>query len=165
MISGIQKRRPAAHELGSEISASQLLEEQIYGTPDAIKSLNAVSGINFNLPSVDIQIQGGTEGEHEFRLDGVPIYNPANMGRLQGAFSPYAINKIEVQKAGFSASKGSQLSGIINIEQDLHAAREHSFLLQADQMNINGRFDHTFGSKDEPSIKIMLASRVNIGPL
>ena len=119
VVSGIQKRLAASHVFSQEVDQQQLNSSSAFGAADAIKGLNAVSGISFSLPLADFNIQGGNAGDHQLRLDGVPIYNPVSMGRLLGAFSPYAIKNITIKKAGFEAPAGSQLSGIIDVKQDI----------------------------------------------
>src|SRR5699024_1068432 len=86
--------------LYSGLSSAQVQEAQITGTADAVKSLDAISGISFSLPLADFNIQGGASGDHQLRLDGVPIYNPVSMGRMLGAFSPWAIDKIHSNEEG-----------------------------------------------------------------
>lgn len=158
VISGIQKRLPDFNAFEEKITASEV--RTISG--DAIKSLNAVSGIDFSLPLADFNIQGGNTGEHQLRLDGVPIYNPASMGRLLGAFSPYAIKNIRISKAGFEAPVGSQLSGIIDVKQDAGTTGDNNLLMQINPLNVNARFDHAFEIENGPEINFMVASRGNI---
>ena len=162
VIDGIQKRIPAAQSLYSGLSSSQIRSPQSQGSADAIKSMDAITGINFSLPMASFNIQGGGNGDHQLQLDGVPIYNPVSMGHMLGAFSPWAIQKIKVNKAGFGSAVGSQLSGVINMVQDVGNTDNHRFMLQANPLNINGRFDQQFELDDGPSIKLMLAARTNI---
>ncbi|MCW9707346.1 TonB-dependent receptor [Fodinibius salsisoli] len=165
VVKGIQKRIPASRSFTSELSATQISRRQSLGAADALKSMDAISGIDFSLPLADFSIQGGGSGDHQLRLDGVPIYNPVSMGRMIGAFSPWSIKKIEINKAGFSAPVGSQLAGIVNIVQDVSHAPGSQFLLQANSTDINGRFDHHLDFDDGPSINLMLAARTNIWQL
>lgn len=159
IVSDIQKRLPAA---GAFIPEIKKPSKSMLGTVDAIKSMNTVMGINFDLGLADYNIQGGNTSENELRLDGVPIYNPVSMGRLIGAFSPYALGNIEIYKAGFGSSVGSQLSGIINIKHDFSHQQKRSVLLQADPLSINGRLDHQITIEQGPEISLMLAARTNI---
>jgi hypothetical protein len=160
-IEGIQKRRPAAAALSSVLSSSQIKDLQTSATGSAVKSLNAISGINFNLPMADFTIQGGDDGSQQLRLNGVPVYNPVSMGYLLGAFSPWAIRKIIVHKAGFGASVGSQLSGVVNMIQDVGDSTENPILIEANPLNLNSRFTHQLHFKNGPSVKLMVAARAN----
>lgn len=159
IVSDIQKRLPASDAFIPEIEKPS---KSTLGTVDAIKSMNTVMGITFDLGLADYNIQGGNTAENELRLDGVPIYNPVSMGRLIGAFSPYALGNIEIYKAGFGSSVGSQLSGIINIEHDFIHQQKQSLLIQADPLSINGRLDHQITLEQGPTISLMLAARANI---
>jgi hypothetical protein len=165
VVEGIQKNLPASRAFTSQLTPAQVTRQQSLGTSDAVKSMDAISGIDFSLPLADFNIQGGSGGDHQLRLDGVPIYNPVSMGRMMGAFSPWSVKKIEIDKAGFGAPVGSQLSGIVNIVQDVGPASDSNFLVQANSMDINGRFDHHFDLDGGPSINLMLAARSNIWDL
>jgi hypothetical protein len=84
------------------------------------------------------------------------------MGYLLGAFIPWAIQKIVIHKAGFGASVGSQLSGIVNMVQDVGDSTEAPLLIEANPLNLNGRFTQQFNPEDGPSVNLMLAARSNI---
>ena len=160
-VEGIQQRRPASRSFTDALHPSQITRQQDMGTADAVKSLNSVSGINFDLPLAEFNIQGGQTGSQQLRLDGVPIYDPVSMGQLIGAFSPWAIKKIVVHKAGFSAAVGSQLSGVVNMVQDVGDSTEAPFLFQANPLNLNGRVTQQFHAKDGPDVNLMVAARMN----
>jgi hypothetical protein len=72
----------------------------------------------------DLHIQGGEAGEHQYRLDGVPVFDPLTVARLFGAFPPLAIRQLTVQKAGFGVAHGSYTAGVIDLEHALGAGRE-----------------------------------------
>jgi hypothetical protein len=161
-VEGIQKRRPASRALSDILHSSQITSPQIMGSSDAIKSMDAVTGIHFNLPLANFSIQGGGAGGQQLRLEGVPVYNPVSMGALLGAFNPWAIKKITVNKAGFPAPVGSQLSGVVNMTQDAGDSTETPFLLQVNPLNINARFTQQFEQKSGSSVNLMIAGRANI---
>lgn len=162
VISGIQRRLPYYNAGREEVTNLTESLSSYSGSPDAIKSVNSVMGVNFSIPLADFNVQGGAEGEHRVLLDGTPVYNPVSFGRLTGAFSPYALNKITVHKAGYRASIGSQLSGIISIDQDLPAKSENNTMIQADPLSINGRINLSTTIGNDTEIKTMLAGRSNI---
>ncbi|NGP86892.1 carboxypeptidase-like regulatory domain-containing protein [Fodinibius halophilus] len=159
VVSDTRKRLPSTQYL---TNSSEQPTHQLLGTVDAVRSLNSVMGINFNLGMADYNIQGGHMGGSQLRLDGAPIYDPVSMGRLIGAFNPYALGKIEVYKAGYASPVGSQLSGVVNLNHDLATSENKSLLLQVDQLNLNARFDHQFHIQGGPQINVMLAGRTNI---
>jgi hypothetical protein len=69
----------------------------------------------------DLHIQGGEAGEHQYRLDGVPVFDPVSVARLFGAFTPLAIRQLTVHKAGFGVTHGSYTAGVIDLEHSLGA--------------------------------------------
>ena len=58
-------------------------------------------GIRVGDALADVHIQGGEAGEHQFQLDGVPVFEPVHLRGLLGAFNPFAIERITVHKAGY----------------------------------------------------------------
>lgn len=162
VISSIQKRLPHYINGTEEVTNLTNTLSSYTGSPDALKSVESVMGVNFSIPLADFNIQGGAEGDHQVLLDGVPIYNPVSFGRLTGAFSPYALQKVTVHKAGYRSSVGSQLSGIIAIDQDLPSDGETNAMLQADPLSLNGRINLATSIGDNIAYKTMLAGRSNI---
>ncbi len=79
----------------------------------------AMMGVSPNSGTGDLHIQGGASGEHQLRLDGVPIFDPIAVDRIYGAFSPLAIGRMTVQRAGYAASGGSFTAGVIDLEHTL----------------------------------------------
>ncbi|HSG48483.1 MAG TPA: TonB-dependent receptor, partial [Longimicrobiales bacterium] len=67
----------------------------------------------------DLSIQGSAPGEHAVRLDGVPVFDPVSLGRSRSAFSPLALRRITVRKAGFGVQHGSFSGGVIDVEHAL----------------------------------------------
>lgn len=131
---------------------------------DAIRSLNLFSGVQYGLPMTDLHVQGGRQGEHRIMLDGVPVYNPYSFGQMFSAFSPYAINKIELHKAGYGVAKGSQIAGLIDLKQDVNSINRSRAIFQADPLSVNLRGDLYFPnihSDENSSLKIMAAGRSN----
>lgn len=162
VVSSIQKRLPYYNSGTEEVTNLTNSLSSYTGSPDALKSIESVMGVNFSIPLADFNIQGGAEGEHQVMLDGVPIYNPVSFGRLTGAFSPYALQKVTVHKAGYESSVGSQLSGIIAIDQDLPADEETNAMLQVDPLSVNGRINIATSIGEGISYKTMIAGRNNI---
>jgi hypothetical protein len=66
-----------------------------------------------------VSIQGSAPGEHVVRLDGVPVFDPVSLGRTRSAFSPLALRRITVRKAGFGVEQGSFSGGVVDVEHAL----------------------------------------------
>ncbi|MDR8390361.1 TonB-dependent receptor [Aliifodinibius sp. S!AR15-10] len=162
IVSSIQPRLPYYGASGEEVTDLTGSRGSYTGTPDAIRSINAVMGTNFSLSVADLHLQGGAAGDHKVLLDGTPVYNPVSLGRLTGAFSPYALEKITIHKAGFGVEVGSQLSGIIEVKQDLADHSENTITAQADPLNVNARIDLATDLSEQVTLKTMVAGRSNI---
>lgn len=128
---------------------------------DAIRSLSLFPGVQYGLPMTDLHLQGGRRGDHRILLDGVPVYNPYSFGRLFSAFSPYAISKVELHKAGYGVPEGSQIAGLINLHHDINGIDRNRAMLQGDPLSVNLRGDLHFPGDDGSSLKIMTAARSN----
>lgn len=139
---------PSSTLLGApQATQEEVTNELSTGTSGLIRSLDALPGVRVNDATADIHIQGGEAGEHQFRLDGAPVFLPLNVASFIGPFSPFALGKITVNKAGFGAPIGSQISGVIAAEHDLRApsSRVNSvgsnsqFTVQVDPLSSNAR--------------------------
>jgi hypothetical protein len=127
---------------------------------DAIQSLNLFSGIQYGLPLTDMHLQGSRHGDHRIYLDNTPVYNPYSFGRLFSAFSPYSINRVTVEKAGFDVSSGSQIAGKINLNHDISNRNGENALLQIDPVNTNIRVNFSIpNSDDDQRFQFMTAFR------
>ncbi|MCH8496054.1 MAG: TonB-dependent receptor [Balneolales bacterium] len=108
---------------------------------DAIQSLRLFSGVQFQLPMADLHIQGSNSNEHRFFLDGVPVYHPYSFGFMFSAFSPFAIDRVSIHKAGFGASAGSQISGLVNLTHDVSNRSSNNLTAHVDPISTNIRGD------------------------
>ena len=138
------------------------------GTLAVLRSIDAMPGVRVNDANADVHIQGGGTGELQYQLDGAPVFMPLNVAAFIGPFSPFALNSITVHKAGFSASRGSQISGIISAEHDLTqpsasgtVGGRNQFVVQVDPISTNGRFNAHWGEKYGPDGTFMTAARVS----
>ncbi len=116
---------------------------------DPIRSMGLFAGLQYGLPLQDIHLQGGRQGEHRIRLDGIPVYNPYHFGYFYSSFSPLAIREVRLHKAGFGATEGSMLSGIIDFVHDIPSAGSRGVTLLGDPVNANIRADLSFQRKDD----------------
>lgn len=124
IVSGLSRRLPFDKSLLAE-RRIDAIRDTPGATADMSRALATIAGVDVHDALSTIHIQGGDAGEHEFRLDGVPIYLPIRNGGFVGPFSPFAIERIHVSKAGFEARKGSATSGIIMAEHDVSDAAFH----------------------------------------
>jgi hypothetical protein len=158
----------AAHRAGwqdpSTLRPGRLRRARAGGAPDVIRAADALLGVATEAPFVDLHVQGGARRDHEVRLDGVPIRNPATTGRLQGAFSPLAVESLTAHKAGFGVRQGSALSGFIDLEHDLdHPGTRHA-AVQVSPASASGRAEADIGTTATP-IQVMGAGRVGLWSL
>lgn len=117
------------------------------GTSGLLQNLDAMPGVRVNDATADVHIQGGEAGEHQFRLDGAPVFLPLNVASFIGPFSPFALGSITIHKAGFQANVGSQISGVIEAEHDVRIPPSDRgsdggsmYTLQVDPLSTNARF-------------------------
>ena len=82
-------------------------------TDDTAQRLFGLVGVRPGDVVGDVHLQGGDAGEHGLALDGVPLYGPPVVAGLVGPFSPLAIGRIAVQKAGFGVATGSNTVGVV----------------------------------------------------
>ncbi len=127
----------------------------------AIRSLSLFSGVQYGLPLTNLHLQGGRQGEHRITLDDAPVYNPHSFGQLFSAFSPYAIGRVELHKAGFSPSEGSQISGKIDMTHDVGSVSENRLTVQGDPLSLNIRGDLNISMAEDRDLRIMSAVRFN----
>ncbi len=113
---------------------------------DAIRNLSLFTGVQYGLPLSDVHLQGGQSSDHRFFLDGMPVYQPYSFGQLYSSFSPYALGRMSVEKAGFGVPSGSHIAGRVNLTHDIANISGESAVLQADPVNTNARF--TLGGRD-----------------
>ena len=161
IVNGITQRLPS-EELGKGSKEFNNLNQPIgIGGDDPIYSASSILNVGVRPPFVDLHIQGGEAGEHQILLDGVPVFEPISLGRLMGAFSPLAVGRITVHKAGFGASIGSQLSGLLNIEQSVSVKDQQLFSAQIDPLSVNGRTNFKINFPGNASSEVMLAGRTS----
>ena len=159
VVNGLQQRLPS-QDLGLNARDTEdLLVAGSLGSSDPIYSVSSVMNVGVRPPFVDLHIQGGEAGEHQTLLDGVPVFEPVSLGRLMGAFSPLAVGRITVHKAGFGAPIGSQLSGVLHVEQDLASEEFRFFTAQIDPLSVNGRVNVDLDLPGTASSKVMVAAR------
>jgi len=105
-----------------------------------VEATATLQGIRKDAFTADIHLQGGDSGDHITLIDEAPVFLPLPIAQVIGPFSPYAIGRVNVQKAGFSVSSGSALSGIIAYEQILPLNQKPSFKVQASPLSAQSQF-------------------------
>jgi len=100
-----------------------------------------VMGVSRRDGTGDLHIQGGEVGEHQWRLDGIPLYDAAALSGLFGIVAPAAIEQMTVRRAGFRAGGGSHSAGAIDLTHAYQAdgARTPSATLEADPLAMQAR--------------------------
>ncbi len=162
VINGLVQRLPSS-ELGTGTLASHQLEAfHGAGTPDVARGVSGLPGIAVHQPLADLHIQGGASGEHLTLLDGVPVRDPVSLGRHLSAFSPLALDRLTVHKAGFGAEHGSHLSGVIAVEQDVTGAQRQGVVFSVDPVSFNGKLQGRFALPGERQGAAMLAVRTSV---
>ncbi len=135
VVDGLEQRLPSTSLGRGELSPSAWAAAFSAATPDVVRAATTLIGVSAQQPLADLHIQGGAAGEHLTLLDGVPVRDPVSLGRHLGAFSPLALARIDIQKAGFGAAFGSHLSGAVALEQDVSGERRAA--VSADPLSLN----------------------------
>ncbi len=110
----------------------------------------------------DLLIQGGGTGEQQLRLDGVPIYNPMAVEGLLGTFSPLALERLTVHKAGFPARHGSAVSGILDFAHSDGILAGEGREFQVDPFNANARVSIPLSGGGDLPGGLMVAGRTTL---
>jgi hypothetical protein len=121
-----------------ESAAQPLVQPPSLFLPGAIATL----GMSRRDGVGDLHLQGGEVGEHQWRLDGVPLFDAAALSGLVGAVPASAIDQVTVRRAGFRAAAGSLTAGAIDLTHALGeggASRRPSFLVQGDPLALSAR--------------------------
>lgn len=138
VVSGLEHRVPSSLLGSGEVGGEALAALGRAPTPDVARAAASLPGLATQQPLADLHIQGGASGEHLILLDGVPVRDPVSLGRHLGAFSPLALGRLSVHKAGFGAAYGSHLSGLVEVEHDLSGGAP-GLVVSADPLSLNAR--------------------------
>ena len=159
IVTGLQQRLPS-EGLGQETrTAERVAPQSAVGTPDIARGAGTLMGVARESPLAELHIQGGSTGEHQMQLDGIPVRNPVSLGQLLGAFSPLAIGRLTVHKAGFGARHGSHIAGVIDVEHDVQRPSERVATVKADPVSINGRVQQPIRLPGGARGDVMVAAR------
>jgi len=159
VINGLQQRLPSRTIGSGEANVALFDDAGGNFATDVTRAINQVLGVTLRSPLADLHIQGGESSEHQMQLDGVPVFNPVALGRFLGAFSPLSIGRLTVQKAGFGARYGSQLSGVVQAEHSLVGRREERLTALSDPLSVNVRGNGTLRLSPVVQGPLMVAVR------
>jgi hypothetical protein len=95
------------------------------------------SGVSLSDVTADIRIEGGAAGDVALRLDGVPLLLPRSLASFVGPLGAPALDRIEVRRAGFEASAGSVLGGMLDFRHALSGPGTAD--VQMDPYAVSGR--------------------------
>lgn len=162
VISGLTQRLPS-QGLGAGLLRPGAAEARDWeGAADVIRGAVWIPGVTIQQPFADLHIQGGATGEHATLLDGVPVRDPVSLGRYLSAFSPLAIGRVTVHKAGFGADRGSHLSGVVEVEHDVAFTDDEHLAVSVDPVSLNGRLGGRLRFPGTSSATFMAAARTSV---
>lgn len=113
-----EQRYRSLHKGKSSFSVNELKNMPgMTGSPDVIKSLQSIPGINFYSDGSTIfHVRGGARDQNLLLIDEAPVYNPAHMLGIFSVFSPDALNSVEIYRGDMPAVYGGRLSSVIDIK-------------------------------------------------
>lgn len=147
---------PTSTEL-SPVEAGALVRSPGLFLPGAV----SVLGVSRRDGTGDLHIQGGEVGEHQWRVDGIPMFDAAALSGLVGVIAAPAIDRLTVRRAGFRARDGSLMSGAFDLTHALgndEGRTGASGVVQGDPFAASGRITAPFtvGGRD---VQTMVAAR------
>ena len=162
VVNGLERRLPS-FRLGTNTTDREALQRiEGPGTPDVAHAVRRQPGVALGYPRADLHVQGGDIGEHATLLDGVPIREPVTLGGMVSAFSPHALRRVQVHKAGFGAQHGSYTSGVIAADHDLARPRTNYAEASADPISMNVRAEASWPAGTSTSGRVMGAVRTSV---
>ncbi len=161
VVDGLQQRLPSGQLGRATLNPSGLTRLSGQGTPDVMRSAGRRTGVSLNRPLAEVNVQGGDSGEHVMLLDGAPVRKPVSVGRLLGAFSPQALERLTVHKAGFGAAQGSYTAGVLEATHDLARETAPHAAASADLLGVNGRADVEWGRPSRNRGRALAAGRTS----
>ena len=88
----------------------------LFSTPDVIKTLQLMPGVNSGTELLSgFYVHGGDGSDNLFLLDGVPIYQIRHLAGLFSSFNSDVIGSMDFYKSGFPARYGSKMSSVVDV--------------------------------------------------
>ena len=159
VVSELNWRLPS-EDLGGGSRNAAALEEAASGG-DVFRSLHTIVGVRVGDALSDVHVQGGQSGDHQYLLDGAPIFIPIPNGGVVGPFSPFALSRLTVRKAGYSVRHGSNLAGVIEADHAL-ADGPAALTMQVDPLSLNARMTGQVSGRDGVRTRWMVAARQSL---
>lgn len=162
IVTQTQRRLPQDGLGSSSLSSEALREVGTLGTPDALERAGTLLGVHTERPLADLHLQGGATGEHQVRLDGIPIRNPVTLRRMLGAFSPLGLDQMTVRKAGFGVEHGSTISGVLDASHAMSTTSPSTGQVQIDPLSLNAEVHRSVSIGSNRTAQFRIAGRTSI---
>lgn len=159
IIDGLVHRLPSLGLGSGEVEPADLRHTSSFGTTDAARAAAAIAGVSTRHPLADLHIQGGGPGEHLTLLDGVPVRDPVTLGRHLSAFSPLAVKRVTIHKAGFGAPHGGHVTGVVRLDHDVTAHGSAAASLLVDPVSVSGKVQGRLVDSDDTKVDGMVSYR------
>ena len=89
----------------------------LFSTPDVIKTLQLMPGVNSGTELLSgFYVHGGDGSDNLFLLDGVPIYQISHLAGLFSSFNSDVIGSLDFYKSGFPARYGGRISSVVDVK-------------------------------------------------
>lgn len=116
----VELLRTVGNGTGLEFDTDQMGTLPGWGDNDVLRMVQLIPGVHStNESASELHIRGGTPDQNLILWEGIPIYHTGHFFGMFSAVNPFAADKIEVYRGGFSAKYGERVSSVINISGDL----------------------------------------------
>ncbi|HRR07588.1 MAG TPA: carboxypeptidase-like regulatory domain-containing protein [Rhodothermales bacterium] len=164
IIEGIQGILPA-----DQLTVNKTFEEVFKSIPvsqagQIWETTATLQGVRKDAFTSGLHLQGGDSGDHQILLDDTPVYTPLPLAQVIGPFSPYALGRVTVQKAGFGVAGGSSLAGVVQYDHLLPLKDGGELTTHIEPLAAHVRY--VYGKIDpNRSWTVMTAARTALSPL
>ncbi|NIP79763.1 MAG: TonB-dependent receptor [Gemmatimonadetes bacterium] len=129
-VQGLRVRVQRAEVVGPppvRIDLATVKRAPAYAEPDVLRVAQMVPAVQaISDFSSALHVRGGAPDQTLVTLDGIPLFNPYHAGGMLSAFSPEAVESVEVVPGGLGAGTGDRLSGMVAIRtRDAERDRYH----------------------------------------
>ena len=162
VVDGLEQRLPSQSLGSEEVRLRDRLRTSPFTGLDVARAAATLPGVSVQRPLADLHIQGGSAGSHVVLLDGAPVRDPVSLGRHLSAFSPLALGRMTIHRAGFAAAEGSNVTGQLALTHDLSVAGPAEVRATLDPISLNGRVATRFGTDGGPQGTALLAARTSV---
>ena len=129
-VQGVRVQAQRAEAVGPppvRIDLATVKRTPAYAEPDVLRTAQMVPAAQaISDFSSALYLRGGAPDQTLITLDGIPLFNPYHAGGVTSAFTPEAVESVEVLPGGFGAAVGDRLSGAVSIRtRDAERDRYH----------------------------------------